>query len=806
MEAVESNPTPMQSAKEASMKRVRELERRTAALQDRLTKLSEASLRINESLELDVVLQGVLDSARSLTDARYGVMTTLDESGRLEDLMASGMTEDEFRALREIPGGPGIFEYFSNLPEPLRVRDFAGHTRSLGLSEFPSPMPVSSCLAAPIRHRGDGIGNIYVAKSEAGEEFSREDEETLGLFASQAALVLANARQHRDERRARADLQTLIDTSPVGVVVFDARTGEPTSFNREARRIVDDLRNPGQSPEDMLGALTFRRADGREISLAEFPLAQAMSIGETVRLEEIVLSVPDDRSVTTLVNATPIRTEDGDVESYVVTLQDMSPLEKLDRLRAEFLGMASHELRTPLTAIRGSATTLLDASSEMDPTELRQFLRIILDQADSMRDLIGGLLDMARIQTGTLPVSPEPSEVAALVAGARNTFLSGGVGRNLDIDLAPDLPLVMADRRRIVQVIGALLSNAAGQSPESSVIRVSAVREDVYVAVSVAGESQRMPAEQLSSLFRNFSRIEGEDNGLGLAICKGIVEAHGGRILIDSGGPGLGARFTFTIPAVEDPAAEYAQPSVHSPQTMRGETVLVVDDDPQTLRYVRNALSDAGYDPIVTTDPEEALGFMGENQPHLVLLDMMLPSADDSIDLMRSVFRIAEAPVVFFSGYGQDEVIARAFEAGAADYVVKPFSPTELIARVRAALRRREGPRQAEPSEPYAAGGLTIDYAARIVTLAGRPVKLTAKEYDLLFTLSVNAGRVLSYEQLRRQVWGLKRYVDNATIRSVVKRLRRKLGEDSGDPAYIFAEPRVGYRMLKADTPAQEGA
>ena len=191
-----------------------DLRREIEALRQRLSRLSEASLRINESLDLDSVLQGVLDSARTLTGARYALITTLDGSGQAEEFLVSGLTPDEARQLWELPTGQQFFQYLSGLPGPLRVRDFAGHVQSMGLPDFHPPAPVSSFLAAPLRHQGASVGNINVARSEPGQEFTREDEETLVMFASQAALVIANARRHRDELRARSDLETLIDTSP----------------------------------------------------------------------------------------------------------------------------------------------------------------------------------------------------------------------------------------------------------------------------------------------------------------------------------------------------------------------------------------------------------------------------------------------------------------------------------------------------------------------------------------------------------------------------------------------------------------
>ena len=249
-----------------------DLRREIEALRERLSRLSEASLRINESLDLDSVLQGVLDSARTLTGARYALITTLDGSGQAEEFLVSGLTPDEARQLWELPTGQQFFQYLSGLPGPLRVRDFAGHVRSMGLPDFHPPVPVSSFLAAPLRHQGASVGNINVARSEPGQEFTREDEETLVMFASQAALVIANARRHRDELRARSGLETLIDTSPVGVVVFALSTGTPVSFIRRANctwSSVRDRRRPRVLPRALAAAkpsLVRRRPTSRSWS------------------------------------------------------------------------------------------------------------------------------------------------------------------------------------------------------------------------------------------------------------------------------------------------------------------------------------------------------------------------------------------------------------------------------------------------------------------------------------------------------------------------------------------------------------
>ena len=663
---------------------------------------------------------------------------------------------------------------------------------AVGLPDF-HPLPMSSFLAAPIRHQGTGIGSICVAKDKGGQEFSHEDEEILEVFASLSAAAIVNSRRYRREQQAWDELNTAIDTSPVGVGVFNALSGDPRSLNREAKRIIQML-DPSNHPlKELLKTLTIRWTDGHKLSLKEFVFALCQRDRATLRTEQLVQSVPNGISKTVLVNASKMGMQSEEAMSLVVTIQDMTSLEELEKQRAEFLGMVSHELRVPLTSIKGSAVTLRESQNSLDPAEIVQFVRVIEIQADRMRDLISQLLDVAWIETGSLSIAPEPTDVVVLIDEARSSFLSG-CGRDIvSIDLEMNLPWVMADRRRVGQVLDNLLSNADKYSPETSGIRLSAALDAGHIALSVADEGIGAPPERIPYLFRKFTRFsnrkeEGEisGSGLGLAICKGIVEAHGGRIRAESGGLGMGTQFTFTLPVVDkgtgDSATGDSQSSRETVLSGREPLrILAVDDDPRSLRYVRNVLSRAGYVPIVTGNPEEVLNVAESDRPHLILLDLMLPGSD-GIELMKRILAITELPVLFLSAYGRDETVAIALESGAADYIVKPFSQTELVARVRAALRRQLVPVQREPAGSLVLGNLVVDYAERKVTVAGRPVRLTVTEYNLLYELSTHAGRVLTYIELLRKVWNMDHSSDRSGIRTTIGRLRRKLGTTRTTP------------------------
>ncbi|MFQ6030485.1 MAG: response regulator transcription factor [Dehalococcoidia bacterium] len=227
--------------------------------------------------------------------------------------------------------------------------------------------------------------------------------------------------------------------------------------------------------------------------------------------------------------------------------------------------------------------------------------------------------------------------------------------------------------------------------------------------------------------------------------------------------------------------------------------VLSVDDDPQTLRYLRRCLDREGYQAIVTSDPSQVTGLVEMEQPDLVLLDLMLPGSS-GFDLFEQIKEFSNVPVIFLTAVDRDEDAVHALTMGTCDYITKPFSPSELLARIAAALRRHSLRDESEVSQRFALDDLTIDFAARLVTVGGETIALSATEYRLLYELATHAGRVLTHDQILEKVWGAEYVGGIDVLRSFIRNLRRKLGDQAQHPHYIFTEPRVGYRMPRAES------
>ncbi len=198
-----------------------------------------------------------------------------------------------------------------------------------------------------------------------------------------AARSLAASRDENETEKRR--LAALVDSSPVGVMVVDASSRTLVSVNLEAQRILGMSPEPGSSLVQYHQTAIYRRVDGKKYEESERPLARSLDCGEVVRAEEILLTAPDGRTVTILVNATPIYSNEGDITAAAAVLQDMTPLEEMERLRNDFLAIVSHELRTPLTAIKGTAATVLSTSTPFSYVETRQFFRTVDQQADVLK-------------------------------------------------------------------------------------------------------------------------------------------------------------------------------------------------------------------------------------------------------------------------------------------------------------------------------------------------------------------------------------------------------------------------------------
>lgn len=229
---------------------------------------------------------------------------------------------------------------------------------------------------------------------------------------------------------------------------------------------------------------------------------------------------------------------------------------------------------------------------------------------------------------------------------------------------------------------------------------------------------------------------------------------------------------------------------------LREKTILVIDDEPDLLAIIKAVFSQAGAQVHTAIDGEEGLRQFYAHQPDVVILDLMMPNVDGWA-VCRSIRRLADTPIIMLTALSADKVVVDGLDCGADEFITKPISPTVLLARTRAVLRRTELPPPTKKPATYHDGYLTIDLETRRVLVRERAVKLSPIEFRLLSLLFKNAGRILSCEQILRNVWG-EGYAGNADyVHVYIRHLRKKLEEDSTDPAYLLTEHGLGYRFEK---------
>jgi len=222
-----------------------------------------------------------------------------------------------------------------------------------------------------------------------------------------------------------------------------------------------------------------------------------------------------------------------------------------------------------------------------------------------------------------------------------------------------------------------------------------------------------------------------------------------------------------------------------------GRRVLICDDELHILRALKVVLRDAGFDPVATANVQEALDAASVRPPDAAIIDLMLPD-EHGVDIVRTLREWSAMPIIVLSALGEEDDKVQALEAGADDYVTKPFGARELVARLNAALRRA-GTGSDEPTIEL--DGLEVDLRARDVRRDGKSIHLSPIEFDLLRVLARNRGRLLTHRQLLTEVWGPEYASDTQVLRTTIGRLRGKIEREASNPQYIHTDPGIGYRL-----------
>jgi DNA-binding response OmpR family regulator/signal transduction histidine kinase len=521
------------------------------------------------------------------------------------------------------------------------------------------------------------------------------------------------------------------------------------------------------------------------------------------------------------VQSFPIHAAPGRLLGRGLLLDDITLERSADQTRGETLAMAAHELKTPLAIIKGSATTLLSNSMRWDAAMQREMLQMIDTQTDRLHEILNTLLEVWRLDAGSQHLRLSEVRLSELLRSLVERWRKNAPHHRFLCEITAELPPLYCDPARLEQALQHLLHNAVTYSPYGGTIRVTLQHDEDELRLSVSDEGKGIALEHIDHIFERFYRVAESDeraqgSGLGLAVARATIEAHGGRIWADSPGPNQGATFYCTLPlnppVTPSDSLKNAQnwsltgqlPALKPPVTpthaRRGRRVrvAVVESDPRTARYLRANLEEERYQVQVLHQGTQLLRQFDLEEPELILLASELTDMQ-GLELLQRLREFSQVPIVMLCDDEDDEETrVRLLDLGADDLVDKPLNMRELLARLRVLQRRLAALGDSEPAESiFRTGELTIDFAQHQVLLQGRPVQLSRTEYKLLSTLAQNAGRVMTHELLLERVWGAEYNREVDFIWVYISRLRRKVEPDSRHPRYILTVPDVGYKLAK---------
>jgi signal transduction histidine kinase len=522
-----------------------------------LAALTSIAAQVNCTQDLDEILKGALQTTLEVIGEQSGEIFLLDQDTNElilythQGLSSAFVSSEAIIGVDECLCGQAIRTRRAILTDDMETHPARSRTACVREG-------FRACVRLPLRARGEILGLLNV-QSRDRRQFTAKDEELLAAIGNQIGIAIANAQLIDDAERRRATLDSVMNSLVDGLILMDKRSrivyvnpcaGDilalaPQALVGQTLDTIDrDLAERVCQPEQVLVHLRVAIADLQGTPSVEF-----------------TLTFPEFRALQA--RFFPIHDAGGGHLGGGLLLRDITREKELDEMKSQLLSTVSHELRTPLASIKGFATTLLRQDVEWDKETRREFLAIIDQESDRLSELIGNLLDMSRVEAGTLRVEPEPINLAPIIQETASEFQMMTHDHQLQVHLPAHLPLVMADPRRARQVLRNLVENAVKYSPEGGPILISTQVQAGDLQVSVCDRGIGIEPQQLDHVFDRFYQVDSAStrkvggSGLGLSICEAIVQAHGGRIWVESE-PNVGSTFHFTLPLA--PAAGSSDP------------------------------------------------------------------------------------------------------------------------------------------------------------------------------------------------------------------------------------------------------
>jgi signal transduction histidine kinase len=518
----------------------------------------EAALAVASETNLEAVLQRIIDLAREVVPARYAALGVANQTGRLEQFLVSGMSDEVREKIGPLPEGHGLLGALIREGKPLLVPDISADPRSVGFP--PHHPPMRSLLGTPILLGSRTLGNLYLTERFDDQPFNEHDLALLQLLAAHAATAIDRAQLYRQieasGRRAeeqRDQLRVILDNLPSGVLIQSVQEGIELA-NEAAVRMLLGAGAPGGTLPVYGRDYRVLRADGTPLTTEERPAQRALR-GEAVRNQQALIERPDGTRLPILAQAAPLRSADGTVNRAVIVYQDITQLRQGEQLKDDFLSLISHEFRTPLTAIHGGAHLLAQQGDALDAETRREIMADIATESSRLDRMLANMLKLAETMAGRLNVATEPVLIAPLARRVTAEVAARAPGADFSVDVPDELPPAEGDPELLEQILRNLYENAIKYSHNGGEIRTTAQRENGSIRIEVRDQGMGIAPEHVPSLFQRFRR-PGADPivrgmGLGLYLSRLLVEAQGGQISARSEGVGRGSTFAIALPIAQ---------------------------------------------------------------------------------------------------------------------------------------------------------------------------------------------------------------------------------------------------------------